>query len=111
MPVTYCDQGLQRRGRRCSVARDDTVPERSDDDVAVPPLARKVDYLFRRVHSGERGPYSLQEAAVAIEELTGEKVSHNTLWKLRTGKHDNPTKRVLEALATFFGVPPFYFFD
>ncbi|TYB44306.1 helix-turn-helix transcriptional regulator [Actinomadura chibensis] len=74
-------------------------------------MARKVDYLFRRMHPEDRGPYSLQEAAAAIAELTGEKISHNTLWKLRTGKNDNPTKRVLEALATFFGVPPSYFFD
>ncbi|RFS85968.1 XRE family transcriptional regulator [Actinomadura spongiicola] len=81
------------------------------DDAAVPPLARKVDFLFRQVHPSGRGPYSLQEAASAIEKLTGEKISHNTLWKLRTGRHDNPTKRVLEALATFFGVPPSYFFD
>ncbi|WP_218005265.1 helix-turn-helix domain-containing protein [Actinomadura macra] len=93
------------------MTRDDTAEGRSDDDVAAPPLARKVDYLFRRMHPDERGPYSLQEAAAAIEELTGEKISHNTLWKLRTGKHDNPTKRVLEALAAFFGVPPSYFFD
>ena len=90
---------------------DDAAPGRADDDVAVPTLASKVDYLFRRMHPEERGPYSLQEAATAIKELTGEKISHNTLWKLRTGKHDNPTKRVLEALAAFFGVPPSYFFD
>ncbi|MFI0411190.1 helix-turn-helix domain-containing protein [Actinomadura sp. 3N508] len=90
---------------------DDTASGMADDDVEVPPLARKVDYLFRRMHPDDRGPYSLQEAAAAIEELTGEKISHNTLWKLRTGRHDNPTKRVLEALATFFGVPPSYFFD
>ncbi|MDL4813203.1 helix-turn-helix domain-containing protein [Actinomadura opuntiae] len=93
------------------MAGDDTVSGERGGDVAVPPLARKVDWLFRRVHPVGRGPYSAQEAAVAIEEMTGEKVSHNTLWKLRTGKHDNPTKRVLEALAAFFGVPPSYFFD
>lgn len=90
---------------------DDSTPRKGENHVATPSLARKVDYLFRRIHPGERGPYSLQEATTAIEEMTGEKVSHNTLWKLRTGKHDNPTKRVLEALATFFGVPPSYFFD
>jgi len=80
-------------------------------DAGMPPLARKIDFLFRAVHPAGRGPYTHQEAAAAIEDLTGEKVSHNTLWKLRTGKHDNPTKRVLEALAAFFGVPPAYFFD
>lgn len=73
-------------------------------------LAEKIDLLFRTVHPANRGPYSLQEAAEGIEQITGEKVSHNTLWKLRTGKSDNPTKRVLEGLARFFGVSPAYFF-
>jgi transcriptional regulator with XRE-family HTH domain len=93
------------------MAGDDTAAEGTIGDVAAPSLARKVDYLFRRVHPKGRGPFSCQEAAAGIEELTGEKVSHNTLWKLRTGKYDNPTKRVLEALAAFFGVAPSYFFD
>ena len=74
-------------------------------------LAEKIDLLFKTVHPADRGPYSLQEAADGIERLTGEKVSHNTLWKLRTGKSDNPTKRVLEGLAKFFGVSPAYFFQ
>ncbi|WP_207400927.1 helix-turn-helix domain-containing protein [Actinomadura roseirufa] len=91
------------------MTNDEAAPASVAD--GVPPLARKIDYLFRRMHPSGRGPYSLQEAATKVEELTGEKISHNTLWKLRTGKHDNPTKRVLEALASFFGVPPSYFFD
>ncbi|GAA2731549.1 XRE family transcriptional regulator [Actinocorallia aurantiaca] len=74
-------------------------------------LSEKIDLLFRTVYPADRGPYSLQEAAEGIEQLTGEKVSHNTLWKLRTGKSDNPTKRVLEGLAKFFGVSPAYFFQ
>lgn len=78
---------------------------------ALPDLAGKIDLLFRTVHPPGRSPYSLQEATEGIELLTGEKVSHNTLWKLRTGKSNNPTKRVLEGLAAFFGVNPAYFFD
>lgn len=74
-------------------------------------LADKIDLLFKTIHPAGRGPYSLQEAADGIERLTGEKVSHNTLWKLRTGKSDNPTKRVLEGLAAFFGINPGYFFE
>ncbi|WP_211359960.1 helix-turn-helix domain-containing protein [Actinocorallia herbida] len=53
----------------------------------------------------------MHEVAEGIERITGEKVSHNTLWRLRTGKSDNPTKRVLEGLAAFFGVSPAYFFE
>jgi transcriptional regulator with XRE-family HTH domain len=74
-------------------------------------LAEKIDFLFKVIHPAGRGPYSLQEAAAGIEAATGERISHNTLWKLRTGKADNPTKRVLEGLADFFGVNPAYFFD
>src|SRR4051794_38506029 len=33
------------------------------------------------------------------------------LWQLRKGLRDNPTKRHVEALSSFFGVPPSYFFD
>ncbi|MGH3844706.1 MAG: hypothetical protein ACRDS0_25180 [Pseudonocardiaceae bacterium] len=37
--------------------------------------------------------------------------SKTYVWQLHTGQRDNPTKRHLEALATFFGVPAAYFFD
>ncbi|WP_019633411.1 helix-turn-helix domain-containing protein [Actinomadura atramentaria] len=77
---------------------------------AAPSLADKIDFLFRTVYPAGRGPYSYEEASVEIERVTGEKVSHNTLWKLRTGRADNPTKRLIEALAAFFGVSPAYFF-
>ncbi len=74
-------------------------------------LADKVDWLFQTVHPADRGPYSLAEAAAKIEEVTGEKVSHTALWKLRTGRNTNPTKRLIEAVAHVFGVPPAFFFD
>jgi transcriptional regulator with XRE-family HTH domain len=38
-------------------------------------------------------------------------ISHTYVWQLRKGLRDNPTKRHLEALAQFFGVPPAYFLD
>ncbi|MCW2916698.1 MAG: family transcriptional regulator [Actinomycetia bacterium] len=74
-------------------------------------LASKIDYLFRTVYPAGRGPYSYKEAAEGIAKAGGGAVSDTTLWKLRTGKSDNPTKRVLEGLAVFFGVEPAYFFD
>ena len=33
------------------------------------------------------------------------------LWQLRHGVRTNPTKEHLEAIATFFGVSPAYFYD
>jgi transcriptional regulator with XRE-family HTH domain len=73
-------------------------------------LADRIDLLFRTVYPKGGKPYSLEEVAAGIERLTGEKISANAIWKLRKGKHSNPTKKTIEGLASFFGVPPSYFF-
>jgi len=80
----------------------DSDPQRS--------LAEKIDHLFRTVHPRDRGEFSHDEVAAAIQR-NGVSVSGSYLWLLRTGRRDNPTKRHIEALAKFFGVPPSYFFD
>lgn len=74
-------------------------------------LSDKIDRLFHVVRRPDREPYSNEEVAKACREATGESFSTTYLWQLRTGRRDNPTKRHLEALAQFFGVPPAYFFD
>ena len=74
-------------------------------------LAQKVDHLFRTIHPGNRGEYSYEEAAAAIRINGGPTISATYLWQLRKGLRDNPTKKHLEALASFFGVSPAYFFD
>jgi len=74
-------------------------------------LAEKVDWLISHAHPAGRGPYSNAEAAALIEKTTGQQVSHTTIWKLRNGQAANPQMRLIEALATTFGVPPAYFFD
>lgn len=74
-------------------------------------LADKIDQLFHVVRRPDREQYSNEEVARACREATGESFSTTYLWQLRTGRRDNPTKRHLEALAQFFGVPPAYFFD
>src|SRR3954447_17395503 len=81
-----------------------TEPDRSS-------LADKIDQLFHVVRRPDRDQYSHEEVARACREATGESFSTSYLWQLRTGRRDNPTKRHLEALAQFFGVPPVYFFD
>lgn len=75
------------------------------------PLARKIDHLFRTIHPGGRGEYSFEEVAEAIRQQGGPTISATYLWQLRRGLRDNPTKKHIEALADFFGVPPAYFFD
>lgn len=79
-----------------------------DDEGA---LAAKVDHLFRTVRPRDGGEHSFEEVAEAIRAKGGPTISATYLWQLRKGIRDNPTKRHLEALAGFFGVPPAYFFD
>jgi transcriptional regulator with XRE-family HTH domain len=74
-------------------------------------LADKVNWLIDRAHPAGRGPYSNNEIATLIQNTTGEEVSYTTIWKLRNGQAQNPQKRLIEALAKTFGVPPAFFFD
>ena len=74
-------------------------------------LAEKLDRLFEVVHPPDRGEHTHEEVAAALRERGGPTISATYIWQLRRGHRDNPTKRHLEALADFFGVPPAYFFD
>lgn len=74
-------------------------------------LKDKVNWLIDRAHPVGRGPYSNQEVAELVTRATGEQVSYTTIWKLRNGQAQNPQKRLIEALARTFGVPPAFFFD
>jgi len=82
----------------------------SDDAPARRSLADKLDHLFSVVHPA-KGEYTYDQVSKAIEERGGPTISAAYIWQLRKGVRDNPTKRHLEALAQFFGVPPSYFFD
>ena len=74
-------------------------------------LADKVNWLIDRAHPAGRGPFSNNEVVALIKDVTGEEVSYTTIWKLRNGQAQNPQKRLIEALARTFGVPPAIFFD
>ncbi|MGW9715144.1 helix-turn-helix domain-containing protein [Streptomyces albidoflavus] len=74
-------------------------------------LAERLDHLFATVHPKGRGPYSYEEVASGIKRQGGATISASYIWQLRSGGKDNPTKRHLEALGSFFGVPVSYFFD
>ncbi|ONI81444.1 hypothetical protein ALI144C_19100 [Actinosynnema sp. ALI-1.44] len=74
-------------------------------------LAEKLEYLFHTVKEPGRREYSNEDVAAAIARDQGESISASYIWYLRTGQRDNPTLKHLTALATFFGVPPAYFFD
>ncbi|MGW0589616.1 helix-turn-helix domain-containing protein [Streptosporangium sp. NPDC002607] len=87
----------------------DTSPAGSPDTRRT--LAAKLDHLFHTVHPRDGGEYSFEEVAEALRAAGGPTISATYIWQLRKGIRDNPTKRHLEALAGFFGVPPAYFFD
>jgi tetratricopeptide (TPR) repeat protein/transcriptional regulator with XRE-family HTH domain len=73
-------------------------------------LAAKIDRLFHTTHPpGSTGEYTYEQVAAGIAERGGPTISASYLYLLRRGLRDNPTKRHLEALAGFFGVPPGYF--
>ncbi len=82
---------------------DQTPPRRT--------LAQKLDHLFATVRPGGRGEYTHEEVATAIARAGGPTISATYIWQLRRGLRDNPTKKHLEVLAQFFGVPVTYFFD
>lgn len=78
----------------------------------VPPLAAKLDRLFRIVRPpGEDREYSYKEVSSAVAERGGPATSENYLYLLRSGRRDNPGKKLIEALAGFFGTTIAYFYD
>lgn len=77
----------------------------------LPHLADRLNVLFARVpRPGTNQRYTNERAA---EELTeaGVSVSGAYLSLLRSGKKNNPTARLLAAIAELFQVPITYFFD
>ncbi len=74
-------------------------------------FAERLDFLIRTVHPPGRAEYTHEELSAAIRDRGGPTISGSYIWQLRVGRKDNPTKKHIEALANFFGVPASYFFD
>src|SRR5271165_495575 len=75
-------------------------------------LARRLQRLFATVHPPGRGPWTLKEAAAAINEAAGTQlISYNYLYQLHRGTKSEPGHTRLAAIARFFGVPVSYFSD
>ena len=74
-------------------------------------LADKVNWLIEQARPADRGPLSNADVCFLIHKVTGEEFSVTTIWKLRNGQQTNPQMRVVQALATTFGVEPAFFFD
>lgn len=87
-------------GRRQIVAED-----------GIPGLADKLNHLFATAPGpGRNGRYSNDTAAKALGDhgitVSGVHISH-----LRSGRRNNPSARLLAAIAELFEVPIGYFFD
>ena len=78
---------------------------------ALKTLADKVSWLIGQAQPAGRGPLSNADVCRLILRVTGEEVSVTTIWKLRNGQQTNPQLRVIQALATTFGVQPAFFFE
>ena len=70
----------------------------------------RLRYLYANHHPKGRGPYTDAEVAEALKNR-GHRISPETLRRLRTDEHNNPTAATLTALADFFGVSPAFFLD
>ncbi|GII96361.1 hypothetical protein [Sinosporangium siamense] len=83
-----------------------------DGGITVRSLADKVEWLIQHRWPAERArPGNNVGIAAQISAATGEEISSTTVWKLRTGRSDNPQFKTLKALAVFFRVPVGYFGD
>jgi transcriptional regulator with XRE-family HTH domain len=78
---------------------------------ALKTLADKVNWLIEQARPADGGSLSNADVCRMIFKVTGEEVSVTTVWKLRNGQQTNPVMRVIQALATTFGVEPAFFFE
>ncbi|GAA3741716.1 helix-turn-helix transcriptional regulator [Plantactinospora mayteni] len=75
-------------------------------------FADRLNRLFASVVPAGRGPYTEAEVAAALASADDARtISSRYVHMLRTGQRDNPSMKVMDGLARFFGVPPGYFFD
>lgn len=90
--------------------KDSAAAEGGTPELGV--LATRLEHLFATVHPRNRGPYTNEEAAEAINKKAGRKVVSTTgIWQLRKGARTEPGYPRLVAIADFFGVKPEYFYD
>jgi transcriptional regulator with XRE-family HTH domain len=70
-------------------------------------FAAKLNRLFEEKRKPDGSPFTPSEV---VESSKGV-IARVYLWKLRTGRASNPSFHVVQALTSFFGVEPSYFFE
>jgi hypothetical protein len=75
----------------------------------LPTLADRVTWLIAQAHAAGSEPMSDYDVARLVRETTGHTVTASAIWKLRTGKTQNPGWDLIDALARTFAVPAGWF--
>lgn len=70
-------------------------------------MTARTDLLFKTITRPDGKQYSYRQ----IEERADGEISSTAIWKLRVGKTENPSQRMLKALSEAFQVDVGYFFD
>ena len=73
-------------------------------------VGKKVEWLFNNILKSDGSQYTHQEVEEGTEKLEY-KVTATAIWKIRNHKTRNPGYLTLHALASFFNVPPTFFFS
>ncbi len=68
-------------------------------------MALRMQYLLVTIRKPDSTAYSIDEVA------SGTGVSRTYLRNMLAGRQDNPSRKVIAALARFFDVSPAYFFE
>jgi transcriptional regulator with XRE-family HTH domain len=80
------------------------------DEPAAWTLGEKIGWLIGHKWPPDAAPpRTSDEVARAISAATGTAISGTAVWKLQTGRNENPTLKTLTILATFFAVPLGFF--
>lgn len=80
-------------------------------ETGIPNLASKLQHLFRTIPQPEGQGFYSNEAVVTAVIAQGVPLTVQHLSNLRNGRRDNPSARLLDAIAKVFGVPTGYFFS
>lgn len=73
-------------------------------------FAERLRTLVSSVHAPDERPFTQMEIVAGIRELGGE-ISQQYLSELLRGVSSDPSERIVDYLAKFFGVSPAYFVD
>ena len=83
----------------------------SESSAGIPDLAAKLQHLFRTIPRPDGQGWYTNEVMVQAVADQGVQLTVQHLSSLRNGRRNNPSARLLAAIAAVFGVPVDYFFD